>query len=113
MKKIFLIFTLLFAFTVSVNAQEKKPAAAQKIDAKVEAKKDADDLSRLLNLNSTQNADFYRLFEMKYQLLQENLSEERKAILSRDIEAKIKASLNADQIKTLVDKKDLFNRLIK
>lgn len=113
MKKILLIFTLLCAFTLSANAQEKKPAAVQKIDATVEAKKDAEDLTKLLNLNSTQSTDFYRLFEMKYKMLQENLSEDRKAILSQNIDAKIKASLTADQINTLVAKKDLYNRLIK
>ena len=113
MKKILLIFTLLCAFTLSANAQDKKTAVSPKVDATVEAKKDANDLTRLLNLNSTQTNDFYRLFEMKYKMLQENLSDERKAIITQSIEAKIKASLTADQIKTLEAKKDLYNRLIK
>ena len=113
MKKILLIFTLLCAFTLSANAQEKKPAAVQKIDATVEAKKDAEDLTKLLNLNSTQSTDFYRLFEMKYQILQENLSADRKNILAQDIEAKIRATLNADQMKTLEAKKELFSKLVR
>ena len=54
MKKILLIFTLLCAFTLSANAQDKKAVAVQKIDATVEAKKDSEELTKLLNLNSTQ-----------------------------------------------------------
>lgn len=113
MKKILFIFTLMCAFTFSANAQEKKTAESTKINAQVEAKKDASDLASLLKLNDTQTNDFYRLFEMKYQILQENLSADRKNILAQDIEAKIRATLNADQMKTLEAKKELFSKLVR
>ena len=113
MKKVIFLLSIFLFQTVSINAQDKKAVAVQKIDATVEAKKDSEELTKLLNLNSTQTADFYRLFEMKYKMLQENLSDDRKMILSQNIDAKIKASLTADQINTLVAKKDLYNRLIK
>jgi len=107
MKKIFFALSLMLAFSISANAQEKK------INVQEDAKKDANELTQLLGLNSTQNGDFYRLFEMKYQtLVTPDLSYERKSELSRIIDMKIKASLNGEQIKKLEESTALYNRLI-
>jgi hypothetical protein len=107
MKKIFLVLSLMLAFSMNVSAQENK------INVQEQAKKDANDITQLLALNSTQNGDFYRLFEMKYQsLTTPDLSLERRTELSRIIEMKIKASLTGEQIIKLEQDAVLYNRLI-
>jgi LAS superfamily LD-carboxypeptidase LdcB len=119
MKKIIAVLTLLLAFTINANAQNKKSTTAVKVQDKKEltsvekGKKDAEELTAYLGLNDTQNADFYRLFEQKHRTLEDkNLSVERKKEVSRIIEAKIRASLDGDQIQKLEKNPELIERLI-
>lgn len=104
MKKIITLFVLLVAFTV--NAQDKKYAP------KEEAKNDVAEMQTLLKLDATSAENFMRLFEMKYQYLNENLSEERKSVLKQSVEAKIRASLTDQQMSLLESKESLFKKLI-
>ena len=108
MKK--LIYTLAVFFTVllSSNAQEKR------LDPKEVARTDAKELAQLVNLDATQTENFARLFEMKYNTLSiNNLSDERKAELSRIMELKIRATLDAKQMEILDKNKEFLTRLIK
>ncbi|MFT6748146.1 MAG: hypothetical protein ACI9XR_001988 [Flavobacterium sp.] len=105
MKKIVLLLSFLFAF--SMNAQDKKLKPA---DA---AKADALELKALVKLNETETYDMTNLFQMKYEMLAiEDISQERKNIMKQTLEAKIRASLTPDQMATLESKPELLKRLI-
>lgn len=109
MKKIFFIFALLLAFSIGATAQDKKAATSQE-----SAKKDAVELATLVHLSPEMTENFVRLFEMKYQTLEDkNLSSERKIELERIMDAKIRATLDAKQMSLLEDNKALFERLKK
>ncbi len=124
MKKLIAALTLLLAFSINANAQTKKTAVANVAtnvankDVKTPtanelAKKDATDLTAFLKLTPTETDNFTRLFELKYTTLQDKtLSDERKLSLSRAVEAKLRASLNAEQTDKLEKNKALFTRLI-
>ncbi len=106
MKKIIAVLTLLFAFTVSANAQDRK------MNAEEAAKYEAHLMGEYLGLKGTQQDDFVRLFEMKHQTLNDaSLSPERKAEMSRIVEMKIRASLTADQISKLESNPEMMARM--
>lgn len=107
MKKIFGSLLLMLAFSLNLNAQE-----AKKVNPNEEAKKDAIEMQTLLKLDATKTADLTRLFEMKYDYLNQNLSDERKVVLKQSIEAKIRASLTDEQMSKLESKSELFKKLI-
>ena len=121
MKKIVFVLTAIFAFSLHSNAQSKnelskeemvKQERLKKESPEVNAKSDALELSKYLGLKDNQTNDFYRLFESKYKTLQNDLSPERKAELSRVIEAKIRASISEDLMLKLEKNETLFKRLI-
>jgi hypothetical protein len=104
MKKILLILSFLFAF--SMNAQDKKLKPA---DA---AKADALELQKLVKLTETETYDMTNLFVMKYEMLEvEGISSERKSVMTRVLDAKLRASLNEKQMATLEANPDFFKRL--
>lgn len=104
MKKIVLILSFLFAF--SMNAQDKKLKPA---DA---AKADALELQTLVKLNETETYDMTNLFLMKYEMLAvDGISSERKSIMKRTLDAKLRASLNEKQMATLEANPEFFKRL--
>jgi ATP phosphoribosyltransferase regulatory subunit HisZ len=108
MKKIIAAFTMMLAFSISINAQDNK------ITPEMAAKKDAAELTEYLGLNETQNADFFRLFEMKHTVtLDPQMSDERKKEMRRVVEAKMMASLTADEIEKLNQNQDLKKKLLK
>lgn len=118
MKKLLFIFTLLCAFSFNANAQKLKAVATETTKTSVKlspveaANQDANDLKALLNLDATKTQDFVRLFQMKYETLSdESLSAERKSVLKTVIEAKIRASLDGNQIEILEKNPTLFERL--
>ncbi len=107
MKKIFFILTLILAFSLNANAQEKR-TKVQEI-----SKNESTEVATLLGLNETQTADLCRLFEMKNETLSfENISEERKTEMSRIIDLKLRATLTPEQISKVEAKGDLYSRLI-
>ena len=107
MKKIIAALTLMLAFSINANAQDKNtPSAYDK------GKKQAAELTEYLGLDNTQNENFARLFEQKITILDDkNLSPERRTEFSRVIEAKIRASLDPKQMEKLKTNKALFEKL--
>lgn len=106
MKKLLFIFTLICVFSINANAQEKN------VTSQDLAKKDAVELTQLLSLTDTDTENFFRLFEMKYTILEDKtLSDERKSILSTTIDAKIRGTLNEKQMAILEANPELFKRL--
>jgi hypothetical protein len=115
MKKIFIALTLLFAFSFTATAQKMNVTNVEKkekVSAEAAAKQDALQISEFLGLDGAMTENFYRLFEMKYKTLENELSTERKTELSRIMEAKIRASLDAKSMEKLEGNQELFNRLI-
>lgn len=107
MKKLIAVLTLLLAFTINANAQDKKmtPAADK-------AKTDTAELTKYLGLTETQSVDFQRLLEQKQRTLsQSDLTEERKVELARVIEAKIRASLDVKQTEKLEQNPALLQKV--
>ena len=108
MKKIIGALILLLAFSINANAQSKKSQTASD-----KAKKETAELTQYLSLDQTTSDNFYRLFEQKESVLEtKDISAERRAELSRVIEAKIRATLDAKQTERLEKNPELFNRLI-
>lgn len=118
MKKLLFILTLLCGLGFTANAQKMKAVAAEtskttvKLTPTEASTIDANELKTLLNLDDVKTADFQRLFYMKYETLSdESLSAERKSVLKTVIEAKIRASLDQNQIELLEKNPTLFERL--
>jgi len=121
MKKIVFVLTAIIAFSFSSNAQNKKELSKEdmvkqeqlkKESPEVNAKNDAVELSKYLGLDDTMTNDFYRLFEMKYKTLQNELTPERKTELSRVMEAKIRATIGDAKMEKLESNEALYKRLI-
>jgi hypothetical protein len=110
MKKIAFIITLLFAFTYNVSAQEAKKA--EKKDFTEVAQNEAYELAEYLELSQDQAEDFTRLFVMKYETLDQKLSEERNTELMRIVDSKIRASLTSEQIKKYDENAELKAKLL-
>ena len=108
MKKIIAALTLMLAFSINANAQDKKNTTSYDL-----GKKQAAELTQFLGLDKTQNESFARLFEQKITILDDkNLTQERKDEFSRVIEAKIRASLDEKQMERLEKNTVLFEILI-
>ena len=108
MKKLIAVITFMLAFTINANAQDKKVSPSYD-----KAKKQATELTEYLGLDQTQNENFTRLFEQKIIVLDDkNLTQERKTELSRVIEAKIRATLDQNQMEKLEKNTVLFKKLI-
>jgi hypothetical protein len=121
MKKILGIAFIICAFTQTGFAQKTTTKAIAKevvkeipkeaIDVAVEAKKNTILLGQTVTLTPQDEENFQRLFEYKYRLLNEKLTEERKAELANIIEMKIRASLSADQMAKLDAKPEVLKKL--
>lgn len=108
MKKLIAALTLLLAFSINVNAQDKSDS-----EFYILGQKQAAELTEFLGLDKDQNENFARLFEQKISILDDkDLSSERKTELSRVIEAKIRATLDQNQMERLEKNKELFEKLI-
>ncbi len=107
MKKLLSALVLFLAFTINASAQE----TFKKVDEKVEAKKNLAALSEIVPVQGTLSEDLFRLFEYKYRNLNENLSAERKADLTKIIEAKLRATLTSEQMQSIENKPGLLKKL--
>ncbi|WNM19076.1 hypothetical protein [Flavobacterium capsici] len=115
MKKIFIALTLILALSFTSNAQEMKALKAETkeiIKPENAAKSDASEISKFLSLDDTMTDNFYRLFLMKHQTLQNELTPERKVELARVIEAKIRATLGDEMMAKLEKNKELLKKLV-
>jgi len=122
MKKIIALFAIMLACGFSANAQQKPAspateAARQKaIEVKAAADKaaikDVTMMGEFIKLTDAQKNNFKGLFSFKHnQLMAQPLSNERKAVLSEQIEMKIKASLTPDQVTQLNNNPELLKKL--
>ena len=108
MKKLIAALTLLLAFSINANAQDKNGSTSA-----IKGKKEAAELTEYLGLDQTMNQNFARLFEQKNSILEDkNISQERKTELSRVIESKIRATLDSKQMDKLEKNADLLKKLI-
>lgn len=106
MKKLIAVLTLMLAFTISANAQDRKMSPEES------AKMDAYKMSEYLGLTSTQQEDFMRLFIMKHNSMQNpEMTDERKKEMSRIVDMKIRATLTTEQIQKLDSNPELSNML--
>jgi hypothetical protein len=119
MKKIIALFVVMLAFGLNANAQQKKAVktaakeTTKELTVAEAAQSDVDALTGIVtNLNKTQKQDFYNLFEYKHRTMREDLSAERKAVVSQSIEAKIKASLDPADIQKLENNPAVMRKLI-
>lgn len=121
MKKIIAIIVIVLAFSVNANAQQKT-AAPQKVETKAVEKKSPKDikeasmndlvaLKKVIAFEGTQEADLLRLFEHKHDLLKQDLSAERKQILTQSIEDKLKATLTPEQMQKVSAQPNLLKKL--
>lgn len=120
MKKIIALFVITLGLSFTASAQQKKaavkPAAqatATATDFKAAAGKDVAALNKVVTLSDTDKQNFQGLFEYKHHELNQPvaLSEERKSILSQSIEAKLRATLSADQMAKLDNNPELLKTL--
>ncbi|HLF52303.1 hypothetical protein [Flavobacterium sp.] len=117
MKKIVTVITLMLAFTISANAQDKKQAKpitkeVVLLSPAEAAKNDAVAITEYLALNESQTNDLVDLFLMKHEVMQDsNASIERKKEMSRIVGLKIEASIDSKQLEKLRANATLFNQL--
>lgn len=123
MKKILFVLGMVFGLTFSAVAQteaktaeaiEKEPLTVVKTieDGAADAKLDVKDLANLVQLDDATVQAFYQLFQMKYSVTYNSeMSAERKSIMRSEVTAKIRATLNAAQMKQLESNIALFKRL--
>lgn len=107
MKKIITLVIMVFAFAFGANAQEKKSVQEA-------ANQDIVKLSKIAKLNDEDiKLGLYQLFESKHEILSiEDLSDERKQELSRVLEAKIRASITAEENAKLDKRPELLKELL-
>lgn len=119
MKKIIIAGLLVLAFSINVNAQNKKKtinAIAKEVvidTPEQAAKKDAVAISEFLGLDENLRIAFTGLFEMKHQVMQ-NKSEtiESRREMSRIVGLKIEATIDSNQLEKLKANAALYNQLL-
>lgn len=124
MKKILFVAGFVFGLTFSSVAQtDSKKSDAIQIqevatlktvdDAEADAKNDVKELANLVQIDDATVQGFYQLLIMKYKVTYNNeMSAERKSIMRSEVTAKIRATLNATQMKQLENNNALLMRLI-
>jgi len=109
MKKLLSIFVLFFAFSLSANAQtaKKQESPEQK------AKQDTFELTKVIEVDGEMQHALFQLFLKKHNELNgtSKLSEDGQKELANIIDMKLKATLTAEQIKSL-QSNGLYEKLI-
>lgn len=107
MKKIIASLSLLLAFAVGVNAQEKKS------NNQVLALKDASELVDYLKLGDKQKADLIQIFEIKQDVLNNpDSGKERKTEMIKIVDQKIQGIINDPKLyEKLRGNKALYNKI--
>lgn len=110
MKKLIAALTLLLAFSINANAQDK--SGLTNMSAAEKGKIQAAELTQYLGLDQTMNENFARLFEQKFTILDDsNATAERRTEIARVIEAKIRGSLDGNQMEKLEKNPELLKKL--
>jgi len=119
MKKIIALFVIMLGFGFTASAQQAVAKSAKvKTAAPVQSsfaeavKKDVMALDKVVALTADQKQSFQGLFEYKYSQLKEaGASEDRKAIISQTIDAKVKATLTPEQLGKLEAKPEVLKQI--
>lgn len=110
MKKLIAVLTLFLAFSINANAQDKGYAG---LNSSEKAAKQAAELTEYLNLDKEMNENFTKLFEYKFQVIDDkNAEPQRKAEMLRIVEAKIRGTLDGKLMEKLEKNTELFKKLI-
>ncbi|WP_298221095.1 hypothetical protein [Flavobacterium sp.] len=106
MKKIIAIVTMLLAFTVSVNAQDKK------VSSQEAAQKDIAALSAKVTMSENLKKDLTTLMVMKHDALNDAaLTPEQKEHAREGYERKLLTGLNKEQRETLMKYPELLKKV--
>ncbi len=106
MKKVIALVTLLLAFTINVNAQEKKMSAQES------AKNDITALASKVKLSETLQQDLITLMTMKHETMSDaTLSKEKKENARQAYEHKLMSGLSPEQRNQLAKYPDLLKQL--
>ncbi|WP_309642604.1 hypothetical protein [Flavobacterium sp.] len=106
MKKIIAVVTMLLAFTVSVNAQDKK------VSSQEAAQKDIAALSSKVTISETLKQDLLTLMVMKHDALSDaTLTKEQKENASKGFEHKLLSGLSKEQREVLLKDPALLKKL--
>ena len=117
MKKLIAVVTLLLAFTITANAQDKKVAATaantkEKLSSEEAAKKDIAALIATVSITQDLKKDLYTLMIMKHDALSNpKLSASEKEALSKSFERKVLAGLDEVQRKQLMSNPDVLQKI--
>jgi hypothetical protein len=120
MKKIIIACLLMFAVSITANAQNKKKNSSTETTKEVgkltpaeAGKKDGIAISQFLGLDENLTIAFSNLFEMKHEKMQ-NPSEtnESKKEMSRIVGLKIEATIDSNQLEKLKANTVLYNQLL-
>lgn len=106
MKKLIAVVTLLFAFTISANAQDKK-ASIEEL-----AKKDVAALIEKVTISGSFKKDMYTLMVMKHEKLSNaSLTPLQREDISKRIAGKILSGLDESQRKQLDADPELLKKI--
>jgi hypothetical protein len=106
MKKVIALVTLLLAFTINVNAQDKKMSAQES------AKNDIMALAAKVKISETLQKDLTTLMIMKHETMSDaTLSKEKKENARQAYEHKLMSGLTPEQRNQLAKYPDLLKQL--
>jgi len=103
MKKLIAVLTLLFAFTITANAQNKKaaapaPVAKEKVSSDAAAKKDVAALIAKVTISESLKNDMYTLMVMKHDALSnQKLTADQKEEVAEKFTRKLLSALSTEQ----------------
>jgi len=106
MRKLIAVVTMVFAFTISAQAQDKKVSNFN--DA---AQKDVAALIAKITVEQSFKQDMYTLMVMKHEMLAKAKTPAEKQKISADVEHKILAGVSKEQRKTLTNDPQLLKQL--
>ena len=111
MKKILTVLLMIFAFSISANAQTEK----KELTSEGKAKSDLYDLTKAIDTDSDELLmSVYELFVRKHQTMSDaQISDTEKREFSKNIDAKLKATFSESKIAQLKAVPGLYDKLIK
>ena len=120
MKKIIIACILMFAFSITANAQNKRKNSSSETTKEVikltpaeAGKKDGIAISEFLGLDENLTIAFSNLFEMKHEKMQSSTeTNESKKEMSRIVGLKIEATIDYIQLEKLKANTALYNQLL-
>ena len=120
MKKIIIACILMFAVSITANAQNKRKNSSSETTKEVikltpaeAGKKDGVALSQFLGLDENLTIAFSNLFEMKHEKMQSSTeTNESKKEMSRIVGLKIEATIDYIQLEKLKANTALYNQLL-